>query len=84
MARVDDRLALLRPEQGQMVSGGGRGGSRRGRSSSPYSRIVPAVFPSRISPLLQGMRLEEEEKEEEEAEVRTWARLGGAREVRLG
>lgn len=40
LARVDDRLALLRPEQGQMVSGGERGSRGVGGSS----RCVPSEF----------------------------------------
>lgn len=50
MARVDDRLALLRPEQGQMVSGGERGSRGVGG--------VESLRSFRISALLEGVRLE--------------------------
>lgn len=64
MPRVDDRLALLRLEQGQMVSGGGGRGVERSttRSNTRFRglmiEISLSLSLSRISPPFDGMRLE--------------------------
>lgn len=83
MARVDDRLALLRPEQGQMVSGG-EGGVERGvgRRVGESNRFYRPLF--RISTLLEGGEIgggegEGEVRLGEEGELEG----GGAWEVRF-